>query len=216
VRKPFTYTTLLVVLFASCKLAADAVTGIYQPADHPCSRLVLKNDNTFEYLGKSASAEDRDDSGRQHNFLTTGTWQLKNDQLLLNSFSKDSVGYDAHLSDSITRFTTISSFNFWNQFGDPVSIRSIILPRAKTKPHYGNCLYLFAQDFKPNDTLVFHLDGYPDFRYPGTIPYAMGNNMHKITLREPYRPAAFINTSFTLKRNSLTTQNSSLVLTRKK
>jgi len=216
-QKPVPYIALLLFLI-SCKLTADNIAGTYQQGNKISSRLILKKDKTFEFAGREniVSSPDASTNSNHLNFLTSGTWELKSNQLMLNSSAIDSLSHEYGFTDSIARFTSITSFNFWNRYGDPVSIRSILLPPARTKPHFGNCLYFFAQDFKPTDTLVFHFDGYPDFIYPGTIPYAIGNNMHKIILREPYRPAAFNNTVFTLKKNKLLTTENNLVFTKKK
>ena len=149
------------------------------------------------------------------NFLTRGTWDLNSNHVTLNSSASDSLNVDYSFTDSITRFTSITSFNFWNRYGDPVFIRSIQLFRAKPKPHFGNSLYLFAQDFQRTDTLVFQFDGYPDFTYPGSIPYAIGNNTHKIILHEPYRSSAFNNTILIPKKNKLVSSQNSTVFTKK-
>lgn len=212
-QKTVFYIAILFIV-SSCRPTADTITGTYQQQNKASAKLILKKDKTFEFAGRkkvgySAALSDH------LNFLTSGTWNLDNNKLWLNSFSSDSLKQDYHFTDSIARFTSITSFNFWNRYGDPVSIRSIHLSPAKSKPHFGNSLYLFAQDFKTTDTLIFHFDGYPDFSYPGSIPYAMGNNMHKIVLWEPYFPAAFSNTFFIPGRNKITTAEKDLVLIKK-
>jgi hypothetical protein len=123
--------------------------------------------------------------------------------LVLKTLSTEQYSTNSSINDSITRFTNISSFNFWNRYGDPVSIRSIVVPPARPKPHFGNSLYFFSQDFKETDTLKFYFDGYPPFKFPGSIPSTIGNNIHKIILQEPYRPAPFPELSFLVKKNKL-------------
>ena len=218
-RKLLSYSALLWVILSSCKVTADNLVGIYQQIDRTTSILIIKKDKTFEFTGpEEIMTSNSNPVSSSLNFLTTGTWELNNHQLLLNSFTADSPGYEYEnvTTDSITRFTSLTSFHFWNRYGDPVSIRFIQLPPAKTKPHFGNSLYLFAQDFKATDTIKFHLDAYPDFTYPGSIPYAIANNTHKIILREPYRSAVFNNTSFTCKKNKLHGSENKLAFAKKK
>ncbi len=198
-------------------MTADSVAGTYQQENKSSAKLILRKDKTFEFAGKKnmASTNSHLSQSDNSNFLTSGTWDIKSNQLWLNSFTADSLKQDYYFTDSIARFTTITSFNFWNRYGDPVSIRSIQVSPARSKPHFGNSLYLFAQDFKSSDTLVFHFEGYPDFTYPGSIPFSIGNNTHKIVLWEPYFPAAFNNAAFIPKKNKIITADNDFVLTKK-
>ena len=215
-QKPLYYIASLLVLSA-CKLTADNVAGIYQQENKISSRLILKKDKTFEFAGdKSALIEPGSPATSDNlNFLTSGTWEFSSNHVKLRSGHIDSLNVTPAFTDSITRFTSITSFNFWTRNGDPVSIRSIRFFRSKTKPHFGNGLFFFAQDLQRTDTLVFHLEGFPDFTYPGSIPYAIGNNIHKIVLHEPYRSSVFNNTVFIPKRNKLLSPKNDIVFTKK-
>jgi len=216
-QKPLFFIALLCLILSSCKITADTVVGTYQQNDGTATRLVIKKDKTFEFIGPVViTSAGYSYSPTDQNVLAAGSWELKNKQLLLNSFATDSLAYESGTTDSIARFTSVTSFNFWNRYGDPVSIRSIRLPGSKSKPHFGNGLYLFAQDFKATDTVRFCFEGYPDFTYPGSVPYAIGNNTHKIILREPYRRSVFDNTIFTCKKNKLLASKNSLAFTKKK
>jgi len=216
-QKPFSYIAFLWLILSSCKVTADNIVGTYQQKARNTSILIIKKDKTFEFTGSEIiTTANSYPLSSNFNFLTRGTWELDNHQLLLTSFIADSVEYENNMTDSIGRFTSITSFNFWNRYGDPVLIRLIQLPAAKSKPHFGNSLYLFAQDFKATDTVKFHFDGYPDFNYPGSVPYAIGNNTHKIILREPYRPAVFNHLRFTYKKNNLLVSENNLSFAKKK
>jgi hypothetical protein len=197
-------------------MTADNVAGTYQQESKISSRLILKKDKTFEFAGNNGALENPGNPSisTNLNFLTRGTWELRSKQVMLNSSASDSLGQEYYFTDSITRFTSITSFNFWNRYGDPVSIRSIRLSPTKTKPHFGNSIYLFAQDFPRTDTLVFQFEGYLDFFYSGSVPYAIGNNMHKIVLQEPYLSAAFSNTVLIPKNNKLLTPQNNIVFTK--
>ncbi len=214
-QKPAFYIALLLA-FSSCTVTADTVAGTYQQENRITSRLILRKDKTFEFAGNKSALADPATMANSNNlnFLTSGTWELRSNQIMLNSSSIDSLTLEHSFTDSIERFTSITSFNFWNRYGDPVSIRSIRLSPAKTKPHFGNSIYLFAQDFLRTDTLVFQFEGYPDFSYPGSIPYAIGNNMHKIVLQEPYISSAFNNTVLIPKKNKLLTPQNNIVFTK--
>jgi len=215
-QRPIWYIAILFLTGTSCKTTADNVVGTYEK-EGTTTRLLIKKDKTFEFIGpENASTEYSLKPAANQNIFTAGSWDLSNHQLLLNSSMADSLEYESETTDSITRFTTITSFNFWNRYGEPVRIRSIRFPSSKPKPHFGNSIYLFSQDFKATDTLVFYLEGYPDFSYPGTIPYALGNNTHKIILREHYRPAVFKQNAFRCKKNKMFGAENNLSFSKKK
>lgn len=180
-------TGLCLLALFSCKTTSQ-VTGIYHADKNTGAQLLLKTDSTFEwvYPGSKTVEIGTDNTTRNLFYYTDGKWKLERGRLLLSSSPSNDPYTNSMANDSISRFTSISSFNFWNRYGEQVNIRSIQLPRAKPKPHFGNTLYFFAQDFQKNDTLVFYLDGYRSFTYPGSIPATIGNNIHKITLYEPY------------------------------
>jgi len=215
-QKPSYYIALLLAL-SSCKPTAETIAGTYRQENKISSRLVLNKDKTFEFAGDNSALIDGVSSPNWENlnFLTSGTWEFSSNHVRLNSLGIDSMSVTPAFTDSITRFTSITSFNFWNRYGEPVSIRSIRLYRSKTKPHFGNSLFFFAQDFPRTDTLVFQLEGYPDFSYPGSIPYAIGNNTHKILLHEPYRSSVFNNTVLIPKKNRLLSPKNDIVFTKK-
>jgi hypothetical protein len=162
------------LVITSCKVPEKAIPGVYETKLTYPGKLKLLEDHTYELEILVPGSE----TSSHGNLNSTGIWQLKNNRLKLSPHKKVLV------DDSITRFTNISCFNFWTPNGDPVSIRSILFTPTMPRPHFGNSLYFFAQDFKPTDTLTFYFDGYPPFRFPGTIPATIGNNMHRITLVE--------------------------------
>jgi hypothetical protein len=167
-------------VIASCKVQEKSIPGFYTTANSNDTQLILKEDKTFQLIVLNPKTDHLSTEISNH---LNGIWLLEKNRLKL------SPDKEILIDDSITRFTNISCFNFWTPDGDPVSIRSILFTPTMPRPHFGNSLYFFAQDFKPTDTLTFYFDGYPPFRFPGTIPSTIGNNMHRITLVEPYRPA---------------------------
>ena len=201
----------LFLLLFSCRLAEKEIAGTYYPDHTGRTRLILNQDKTFEFsLLNPATDTLIFYQPNPSNFFTTGHWEYDKKELVLKS-SKNNIHPSIEtINDSITHFTAISSMNFWNRYGDPVPIRYILLPPARAKPHFGNSLYFFAQDFKQTDTLKFYFDGYPPFNFPGSIPATIGNNMHKIVLNEPYHPLSLSSISFTAKKNKLFYQSTKL------
>lgn len=178
---------LCIMLLISCANVRQ-MSGIYQSAEAG-SQLVLKSDSSFEWIYPGDKVTEIGDARNSRSLLyfTGGTWSISRSQLILAPSSGRESFSTQMADDSISRFTSISSINFWNRFGEQVRIRAIRLPKAELKPHFGNSLYFFAQDFQRKDTLVFYLEGYRPFIYPGTIPGSIGDNIHKITLYEPYQ-----------------------------
>lgn len=208
---------LFIIVLSSCGIAEKNIAGTYQPVNLQRARLILKQDKTFE-LSMPDPVTDTllINTPSLMNVFTTGSWYYDKKEVVLKSAASNDFSNAKPINDSITRFTSISSLNFWNRYGDPVSIRYIILPAMRTKPHFGNSLYFFSQDFKETDTLRFYFEGYPPFNFPGSIPSAIGNNIHKITLFEPYRPAAFSDLHFMVKRNGLIDEKNRLRLKKRK
>jgi len=161
--------------------------GNWQPDPKSSSSLHLDSTGRFDW----ALLDLRTDSvlfpGLSQHGRIAGTWQLhRHNTIWLFADSLPNSASFVFATDSIARFTSISSFQFIDRFGAPVSIRYVVIPPARPKPHYGNSLYYFAQDISQRDTLRFLFDGFPPVSYPGTIAPAIGNNLHKVTLHEPY------------------------------
>jgi hypothetical protein len=177
----------IVFMLVSCG-SAKQVSGIYYTPGGE-AQLSLKADSSFEWIypGDKAVEIGNTHTNRTMLYFTGGKWSIEKSQLVLIPSSDKDAFSTPMADDSISRFTTISSINFWNRFGEQVKIRAIRIAKSQLKPHFGNSLYFFAQDFKRSDTLIFYLEGYHPFTYPGSIPGAIGDNIHKITLYEPYQ-----------------------------
>jgi hypothetical protein len=203
---------LLIGHIVSCKVEKN-LPGVYSPKNSQRTRLILKENKTFEFALLDPANDTvifTEENGS--NFFTTGQWEYVRKKLVLKCDANKSTQTIDLVNDSITHFTNISSINFWNRFGDPVPIRYILLQPGRAKPHFGNSLFFFAQDFKPTDTLRFYFDGYPSFDFPGSIPSTIGNNMHKIVLHEPARISSLPILYFKAKKHSLVFENAKLTL----
>lgn len=184
---PFVIFCWLLFLVSSCTIAPRASQGSWQPNPKSNSRLLLDSNGRFDWALLDLRTDSLLLSGLKQHGRITGYWQLRRHNTLW--LLPDSIDHPAPFlfaTDSIARFTSISSFQFIDRFGEPVSIRQVVVPPARPKPHYGNSLYYFAQDIRAGDTLRFFFDGFPPVSYPGTIAPAIGNNLHKVTLHEPY------------------------------
>ncbi len=186
----FIYLIISFSLFA-CRVTQENVTGTYQHHGNRMTSLTLDKDHRFTFVSRVVNIKANDADSTEPNFFTTGSWKVVKKNLILQSDHSPPNPDEELFSDSISRFTYISSFVFVDPAGEPVSIRQITFYPDKIKPHYGNSLYFFAQDFRKTDTLTFHFLGYPAFKYPGSVPYSYANNMHKITLYDPFRPGFF-------------------------
>lgn len=213
--RPILYILLCIIIFSSCRVIEPVGNGHYYGPANSSSRLQLNADSTFELAMLDPARDSLLFPGLPFRaFWLTGKWARygKDHWTLLPDMTPNTA---TSIDDSISRFTTINSFSFWDKYGAPVNIRSIRFGRTRPKPHYGNSLYFFAQDFYEADTVHFEMDGYDEFRYPGSIPWAIGNNGHKITLiagttgylRQPIR--------VTRKRNKLYFQGSKKALVQK-
>ena len=209
--------SLLSFLLTNCRVAEKNITGTYHYGKGRLSRLSLNDDKTFELaLLNPATDSLFFHANTSMNFYTNGNWEYKKSNLVLKCATRNPNSPTVMVMDSISRFTNISSFNFWNRYGDPVPIRYIIISSSHPKPHFGNSLYFFAQDFKQTDTLRFYFDGYPPFDFPGSVPSTSGNNTHKIVLSESYKPAALPDIKLLVRKNKLRKKGSRLVFLKSK
>lgn len=212
-------TFLLSFLIVSCKVTEKNITGTYRLKDVPKTKLVLHKNNTFSFTKNFAQPGPAffPDS-TEMNFQTTGHWQLtKNGLLLLNSFPAMSTGNHAAMADSVQYNSSITSFSFWDSYGDPVPIRFIKFLPAKIKFHRGNSISFFIEDFNPRDTMEFHFYGYAPVKWPGITPQdQQQNNTHRITLYEPVRPGYLTNIPLTADRKKLVSADKSFALVKSK
>lgn len=196
---------LRLAVFVLLLLTACGVTS--PPGTYHCRRpgsgtLVLDSSGQFRftYAPGRQGLVFGNDTLRQV-LQTSGNWTKKGRDLVLQS-SPSAVTLP-RFEDSIGRFTNISSFTFADPAGQPVPVRHIIFYPDKLKPHYGNSLFFFAQDFSSTDTLTFYFNGYPPFRYPGDLRYSRADNMHKITLFPEEHPGLFNNHRVRIRGNTL-------------
>lgn len=184
--------SLRLVAFLSLLLTACQVSspvGTYRSRRPGNGSLVLDSAHKF-YLNYTPAYQGlifNHDTLRRV-FATSGTWTAKGRDILLQS---EPVAPLPRFEDSLGMFTNISSFTFVDPAGEPVPVRHIVFYPDKLKPHYGNSLFFFAQDFAATDTLTFFFNGYPPFRYPGDVRYIRADNMHKITLYPEQRTDLF-------------------------
>lgn len=212
-------TFLLFFLTVSCRVTEKNIAGTYTLKDVPKTKLLLHKDNTFSFTKNFAQPGPAffPDS-TEMNFQTAGSWELtKKGTLLLNSFPATIAVKDHTIADSVQYNTSITSFSFWDRYGDPVPIRFIKFLPTKIKFHRGNSISFFIEDFNPKDTMEFHFYGYAPMKWPGATPQdQQQNNTHRITLYEPVRPGYLINVTLTADRKKLVSTDKSFALVKSK
>ena len=195
---------LLTILLYACSVTERNVTGTYKLKSASKTRLVLKDDKTFEFVKNfSEPGPQFLPDSTEWNFRTVGSWQLEeNGKLVLNS-STQNGSFSEHAIDIVTPNTDITSFSFWDQYGDAVPIRLIRFPANRTKLYKGNIISFFADDFSNTDTIEFHFYGYRPYRWIVSPAQTGKNNQHRVTLYEQIRPGYFNNMVLTADRKKL-------------
>ncbi|HEX6193047.1 MAG TPA: hypothetical protein VFZ42_11820 [Chitinophagaceae bacterium] len=211
--KWFSTAILLAFIICSCKVTEHNIAGTYRLKSPSRTKLVLNKDKTFEFVKNFEEPgplffPDSTDL----NYHTSGRWQLNNDQLILNSFTGESGEFARQAKDSVTHKTDITSFSFWNQYGDPVPIRLIRFPANRTKLHKSNVISFFAEDFVNTDTLEFHFYGYLPYQWLSTPGATSSNSQHRITLYEQTRQGFFQNVILTTDRKKLVSPDKAFTL----
>lgn len=187
------WTFLLVPLslfFSACGSTNRTVYGTYYLQTDKSTSLTLQEDSSFVF--KTIQQDSF--------FINQGTYHTTVKGIELNSLPQ---AYATRFSDSVSFFTGITSFSFWDSEGNSIDIRRIQINDAPSKAHYGNSLYYFEQDFKPADTIRFFFHGYGAISYPGDIKKISGNNAHRVILYAGYLPGLYRHALFTTRRNKL-------------
>ena len=204
---------MLIIICFSCKVNEKNLVGTYRLRTPSKTMLVLKEDKTFEFVKNfSEPGPVFFPDSTELNYRTAGNWQWNDGQLILNSFPSGSHDFTEQAKDSVTRNTDITSFSFWDQYGDPVPIRLIKFPANRTKLHKSNVISFFAQDFVGTDTLEFHFYGYAPYRWISPAAETGSNSQHRITLYEQNRLGFFNNVVLTGQRNKLSSPDRSFSL----
>lgn len=201
----------------SCKVSQRNIAGTYQLNSPSRTKLVLKEDKTFEFVKNfSEPGPIFFPDSTEFNYRTDGKWELGNNgSLILNSFP-DQAGTGQPMTDSLTRTDGITSFSFWNQYGDAVNIRFMKFPPDKVKLFKANIISFFAEDFNSNDSLEFHFYGYPPLKWPEDFPgKPSGSLAHRITLYEQQRNSVFKDVELHIRRNKLLAKDKSFALYKK-
>jgi hypothetical protein len=212
--KVFISAILFMLLVISCTVTEKNMSGIYRLHSPSRSMLVLHEDHRFEFVKNFAQPGPAffPDS-TELNFRTAGNWQRdQRGLLLLNSFTGNHENAEEQVRDSVTRNTDISSYSFWDQYGDPLPIRLIRFPANRAKLHKSNIVSFFAEDFAAWDTIEFHFYGYRPYRWIITPAERMNNHQHRITLYEPFRAGYFKDKALVPGRKKITDPEKSFAL----
>jgi hypothetical protein len=207
----FVYVAALA--FSSCSVTEQNVAGTYRLKAPSKTKLVLNKDKTFEFVKNfSEPGPVFFPDSTEMNFRTTGSWKLdENKKIVLNSFPGDVAVKPVREKDSVIH-TTITTFSFWDNYGDPVPIRFMKFPPAKIKLYNANSISFFAGDFGKTDTLEFYFYGYQPVKWRGQFQQMADNFSHRITLYEELRPGYFNQIYFSTKRKRLISADKSFAL----
>jgi hypothetical protein len=205
---------VVALIFCSCSVTEKTVAGTYRLKGPSKTKLVLNKDKTFEFVKNfSEPGPVFFPDSTEMNFRTTGNWMLdRNKKIVLNSFPDEAGMKPVREKDSVITNTTITSFSFWDSYGDPVSIRFMKLPPAKIKLYKANSISFFAGDFGKTDTLEFHFYGYHPVKWKGQFQQMADNFSHRITLYEEPRPGYFKQLPLIFKRKKLVSSDNSFAL----
>ncbi len=213
--KPYILFASLSILLFSCKVSEKNIAGTYRLNQPSRTQLVLKNDKTFEFVKNfSEPGPVFFPDSTEFNYRTSGNWTLSpNGSLILNSFTGQQPALKQP-ADSILNNPAMTSFSFWNEYGDPVNIRFMKFPPDKIKLYKANSISFFAEDFDKKDTLEFHFYGYAPVKWPGNFS-AASNGSHSVTLFEEQRHGFFKNVALKAQRKKLLAADKSFALYKK-
>ncbi len=199
----------------SCHSSRNAVVGTYGLQTSPRTYLKLVDNGRFEFvknLSEPGPAFFPD--SLELNFKTSGTWQMeKGRKVVLNSdiSEKTPVGF----SDAAATNPSLTSFSFYNEYGDPVAIRFMKFPPNKIKLYKGNSISFFAGDLTAADSLEFHFYGYRPVNWPAAFANNdTANHSHTITLYQDNRPGFFKDQVFYFRKNKIISRDRSIALHR--
>ncbi len=186
------FSTVSLIFLQSCRSVTQVEGGRSFGPGHSPSTLIFNSDSSFQFsLLDPGSDVLMLPNAPMQCFSTKGNWKTdgRNRWTLHPQQDFSPADSEFHYEDSVSHFINISSFQFLDRFGNPVPIRGIQFGKSKTRPHFGNSLFFFSQDFATTDTIRFYFDGYPTFSYPGSLARTIGNNGHKINFYDPFLPA---------------------------
>jgi hypothetical protein len=205
---------LVALILFGCKVSEKNLAGTYRLKGVSQTRLVLRDDKTFEFVKCfSAPGPVFFPDSTELNFNAKGNWHMNAGKLVLNSNGNETLVKPVPEKDSITPNTTITSFSFWNEYGEAVPIRVMKFPQDKIKLYKANTISFFAGDFGRTDTLEFHFYGYRPVKWPGSFPRQMADNYsHHITLYEEERIGFFKDLALEVRPGKLLSTDRSFAL----
>ena len=206
---------LFAAAITSCGTVRNTLPATYCLKSSTRTHLVLEKNGGFEFvknLTEPGPAFFPD--SLELNFKTSGTWRLeKGRTLVLNSdlSEKKTPGF----SDTATINPSLTSFSFYNEYGDPVAIRFMKFPPNKIKLYKGNSISFFAGDLTAADSLEFHFYGYPPVNWPADfVNKDTANHSHTITLYQDNRPGFFKDQVFYIRKDKIITRDRNITLHR--
>ncbi len=177
--------------------------AVYAFKNNPQTRLILRTDSTFEFIGMQKDpylfVNDHID---ERFFITTGRWQKHSNKLFLTSYT-DSIVYNlSEIKVDTSRQKEVSVIRFYNIYNDSVGAGWYTLADGTTviAGTRNRRLYRLEIDFPKDKCVITEFYGYGKWEY---CPNFKGNYDITVKLRPAYKPGYFEKTKFLMKEDTL-------------
>jgi len=205
------YAFFLVLLTSSCKVAEKNVVGYYLQSDSAGQqRLQISNNHTFVYINYRSPGSFLLDSAM---FETKGTWFLKKNKLVVNTFDKSYS--DTNRISNIVKTKTNSkksNLSFQDPFGNMIAFDRIsdkITDDDDIDVIFDAAYTDYDIDLAKHKTLFFYLTMYGETRY-APVEFLIKDTEpanYKITVEPYYRQGYFTNKVLLVRKKKLVDGN---------
>ena len=192
------YIFFFTVFMVSCRVTENNLVGYYRQSDSTSQqKLLINKSHTFVYTDYHSASAGPIDSVR---FETKGTWVLKENKLVLNSFDK-SYSDTAQIASVLKTGTEkrTSNFSFQDVYGNMIAFDEINEGTADDKGPFeviADAAYTdYDLDLKKHKILIFNLTMQGEYSYKPVVFSVKDTTPadYKITVEPYYRQGYFIN-----------------------
>jgi hypothetical protein len=195
-------STLLLILFSSCKVTEKDMIGLYKLDRFPKTTLKINSDKTFEFSKNNRNPYLHPfDHPEEYYANTKGIWQTVDKKTISLTSQTDTLIYPlVSLQTYPARDKNWSNFTFYDTYGDTVKILYVQYIDSSISAAMHRSMDYFTEDLTKRDTLEFHFYGYRPYTL---ISGQKVNQDYKITLKPSFQPNFFEGTEFRIKRKQL-------------
>src|SRR5688500_18177644 len=117
-------STLIFILFSSCKVIEKDIIGLYKLDRFPKTTLKINSDKTFEFSKNNRNPYLHPFHHEDEYFADTkGTWQMADKKTILLNSQSDTLVYSlVSFQTSPATDKNWSNFTFYDSYGDTVKI----------------------------------------------------------------------------------------------